>query len=112
MLAVEDSPAGRFLDQLGTQLPRPRAIVVASAHFMASGVAVGAAPQPATVHDFGGFPEPLYRIRVTKPGSGDFLEPAESAMAKSQDERGRTNLDYRVNVGAKDGRKRSSRCRS
>ena len=54
--------------------------------------------------------EPLYRIRVTKPGSGDFLEPAETAMAKSQDERGRTNIDYRVNVGAKDGRKRSSRC--
>jgi 4,5-DOPA dioxygenase extradiol len=68
MLAIEDSPAGRFLDGLGDALPRPRAIVVASAHFMAAMPSVGAALQPATVHDFGGFPEPLYQIRYPVPG--------------------------------------------
>ena len=30
MLAVEDSPTGRFLDRLGELLPRPRAIVAVS----------------------------------------------------------------------------------
>jgi 4,5-DOPA dioxygenase extradiol len=71
MLAVEDSPAGRFLDRLGGQLPTPRAVVIASAHFMAPQPVVGAASHPATVHDFRGFPEPLYRIDYPAPGDPD-----------------------------------------
>ena len=71
MLAIEDSPAGRFLDGLGRQLPRPEAIVVASAHFLADRPMVGGHPEPHTVHDFGGFPEPLYEIRYPAPGAPD-----------------------------------------
>lgn len=71
MLAVEDSPAGRFLDGLGDALPRPRAIVVASAHFMALRPSVGAHARPATVHDFNGFPAPLYEIAYPAPGDPD-----------------------------------------
>lgn len=63
MLAIEDSAAGRFLDGLGGQLPHPKAIVVASAHFMADRPMLGGHARPHTVHDFGGFPEPLYQIR-------------------------------------------------
>lgn len=74
MLAVEDSPAGRFLDGLGAQLPRPRAIVVASAHFEAERPSIGAAPQPQTVHDFGGFPSQLYQIRYPAPGAPALAE--------------------------------------
>lgn len=71
MLAVEDSPAGRFLDGLGQQLPWPKAIVVASAHFMTDRPMAGGHLQPHTVHDFGGFPEPLYQLRYAAPGSPD-----------------------------------------
>lgn len=71
MLAVQDSPAGRFLDGLGPALPRPAAIVVASAHFMAIQPSVGAATRPVTVHDFAGFPAPLH----------DLLYPAAGAPA-------------------------------
>ena len=68
LLAVEDSPAGRFLDGLGDRLPRPTAIVVASAHFMAARPMLGGHAQPHTVHDFGGFPKPLYQIQYPAPG--------------------------------------------
>ena len=68
MLAIEDSPAGRFLDGLGARLGTPRAIVVASAHFLARTPAVGGDPQPRTVHDFGGFPDELHQLRYDAPG--------------------------------------------
>lgn len=81
MLAVQDSPAGRFLDGLGAELPRPKAIVVASAHFMAPHPSVGAAAQPATVHDFGGFPQPLYEIHYPTPGSPELAAEIAGRLA-------------------------------
>lgn len=81
MLAIEDSPAGRFLDMLGEQLPRPKAVVVASAHFTADRPAVGAHPQPATVHDFGAFPAELFRIRYPAPGAPDLAQAIAARLA-------------------------------
>ncbi len=81
MLAVEDSPAGRFLDRLGGELPWPKAVVVASAHFMTDRPMLGGHVQPHTVHDFGGFPEPLYRIQYPAPGAPDLAEHIAQRMA-------------------------------
>ena len=81
MLAVEDSAAGRFLDGLGHSLPRPRAIVVASAHFTTDRPMLGGHDQPHTVHDFGGFPEPLYQIRYPAPGSPALAEDIAARLA-------------------------------
>jgi 4,5-DOPA dioxygenase extradiol len=83
MLAVEDSPAGRFLDTLAKDLPRPRAIVVASAHFVADRPMLGGHAQPHTVHDFGGFPEPLYQIQYPAPGLPDLAEDLAGLLAQA-----------------------------
>jgi 4,5-DOPA dioxygenase extradiol len=72
MLAIEDSPARRFLLQLGKTLPRPKAIVVASAHWESmGGLAVSLASHPQTIHDFGGFPEALFDLQYPVQGAPD-----------------------------------------
>lgn len=77
MLALQDSPARRFLQGLGATLPRPKAIVVVSAHWETrGGPAVSLASQPATIHDFGGFPQALFEIQYQAPGAPAVAEEA------------------------------------
>ncbi len=68
MTALQPGATGARLAELATALPRPRAIVVASAHYLARRPQVGGAAQPPTVHDFGGFPAALYQMRYPAPG--------------------------------------------
>ena len=69
MLPLEPGTAVPMLRQLGLDLPRPAAILAFSPHWMARAPLVGASPQPATLHDFGGFDPALRTLRY--PARGD-----------------------------------------
>ncbi|HYD63599.1 MAG TPA: class III extradiol ring-cleavage dioxygenase [Noviherbaspirillum sp.] len=84
MLAIEDSPASRFLRGLGNSIPRPRAILMASAHWESQGsIAVNLAERPETIHDFGGFPLELYRLDYPAPGAPEVAEKAASLLEQA-----------------------------
>jgi aromatic ring-opening dioxygenase catalytic subunit (LigB family) len=84
MLAIEDSPARRFLLQLGNALPRPKAIIVASAHWESmGGLAVSLASHPETIHDFGGFPEALFDLQYPAQGAPDTAARAANLLEQA-----------------------------
>jgi 4,5-DOPA dioxygenase extradiol len=71
MLAVDGSAAHDFLKGLAACLPRPKNILAVSAHWETAAPAVSLAASPETIHDFGGFPDALYRLQYPAPGAPD-----------------------------------------
>ncbi len=83
MLALTEAPARAFLQGLGAQLPRPRAIVVASAHWETARPAAGGATDPTTIYDFGGFDPRLFQMRYPAPGAPALAERLQALLSEA-----------------------------
>lgn len=69
MHALEGGAAAAAWQAVAAALPRPRAILMVSAHWESEWPMVSSAAQPETIHDFGGFPAALYALRYPAPGA-------------------------------------------
>ncbi|MDN3220437.1 DODA-type extradiol aromatic ring-opening family dioxygenase [Pseudomonas nunensis] len=69
MLALEPGASGPALARLAAEMPKPKAIVIVSAHWESNELLVSGNPQPDTWHDFGGFPKALFDVQYPAPGN-------------------------------------------
>lgn len=80
--ALRPGAAGAAIAAAAAALPRPRAIIVASAHWSTAVPTVGLAERPATLHDYWGFPASLYDIDYPATGC---REAATTVVARLAD---------------------------
>lgn len=69
MMALAEGTTIEFWRNLGAELPRPHAILAVSAHWDTPQPAASISTKPETIHDFYGFPAPLYELHYPAPGA-------------------------------------------
>jgi len=83
MHALEPGAAGKAWAGLAASLPRPRAILITSAHWETNVPMLTGSAKPETIHDFSGFPEPLYRLRYPSPGAPAVAQRARALLGEA-----------------------------
>jgi len=81
MNAILNNEYTRTWSQMGQAMPRPRAILAVSAHWYLPATLVTADSAPRTIHDFGGFPPPLYEVSYPAPGDINLVRRIQKMLA-------------------------------
>jgi 4,5-DOPA dioxygenase extradiol len=80
MHAIESGRAGEVWAMLGEAQPKPKALLIATAHWESNLPMLSGNARPPMIYDFGGFPDPLYKIRYAAPGAPELAEQAQSLL--------------------------------
>jgi 4,5-DOPA dioxygenase extradiol len=76
----EDAEWTAQLAQWGRDLPRPKAILMLSAHWEEAPLAIGATCARPLIYDFWGFPDEYYRLKYPAPGAPELAEKVRKLL--------------------------------
>jgi 4,5-DOPA dioxygenase extradiol len=83
MHALAPGAAGAAWQRFAADLPRPRTVLIASAHWETSLPMLSGGGRLETIHDFSGFPAPLYDLRYEAPGSPEVAREAAALLREA-----------------------------
>lgn len=82
LLAIEDNEYTQFLSKLAQNLPKPKAIILFSAHWEAPTQLVSDVPEYSTIYDFYGFPDEMYKIEYPAKGNQEITKEIQELLEK------------------------------
>jgi 4,5-DOPA dioxygenase extradiol len=82
MHALQPGAVRGVWEDIARELPKPKAILIASAHWETDVPEVTGTAKPETIHDFYGFPKPLYEIQYPAPGHSELASRSAALLKK------------------------------